>query len=314
MEAISINTPQVSVIVPIYNVEKYVGKCLNSLREQSLKQIEVLMIDDGSTDRSGRIADVYASNDWPRFRVIHTDHRGLSAARNRGIDEAEADWIMFVDSDDWVDIDFCRIPYESAHRYGAELVIFRSLAVNNGKIEKPKKVDATIGLIDEYAALNYGSAVVWNKLYAKKLFDLIKYPEGRIFEDIATTHKLIHNAKQILLISNYLYFHLNRAGSITNPSKPLIQKDAASAQMERCRDLISYGFPEEKIRRLMCISAIRYLSRHSPGDIYYDNALKIIDGIKGIPSGLNYKQIMALIVWRMDPRLFHSLCRLIGRL
>ncbi len=98
--------PLISVIVPIYNVEKYVRKCLDSLKNQTMKQIEVICIDDGSTDESGRIAEEYKSEDWPKFRVIHTENRGLSAARNCGIDEALADWIMFVDSDDWVESEF----------------------------------------------------------------------------------------------------------------------------------------------------------------------------------------------------------------
>lgn len=98
--------------MPIYNVEKHVRRCLESLRKQTLIQVEVLCVDDGSTDDSGRIADEYGnSEDWPIFRIIHYDHnRGLSVARNTGIDESHAEWIMFVDSDDWVDSQFCEMP------------------------------------------------------------------------------------------------------------------------------------------------------------------------------------------------------------
>ena len=97
MKVWDMNDPLISVIVPIYNVEKYVRKCLDSLKNQTMKQIEVICIDDGSTDESGRIAEEYKNEDgWPRFRVIHTENRGLSAARNRGIDEAKSQWLMFV--------------------------------------------------------------------------------------------------------------------------------------------------------------------------------------------------------------------------
>ena len=116
--------PLISVIVPIYNVAPYIRKCLDSLKRQTMKEIEVICIDDGSTDESGKIAEEYESQEWPVFRIIHTENRGLSAARNRGIDEAQADWLMFVDSDDWVSNEFCRTPYEVAIKYNSDLIVF----------------------------------------------------------------------------------------------------------------------------------------------------------------------------------------------
>ena len=103
--------PLVSVIVPIYNVAPWLRQCLNSLKAQTLRQIEVIMVDDGSTDESGEIAKEYVCDEWPVFRLIrHENNRGLSAARNTGIDEARSEWLMFVDSDDWVDEKFCDKP------------------------------------------------------------------------------------------------------------------------------------------------------------------------------------------------------------
>ena len=115
------DVPLISVIVPIYNVERYVRKCLDSLVAQTMKQIEIICIDDGSTDRSGQIAEEYVGiHEGVLFRVIHTENQGLSAARNRGIDEARSQWIMFVDSDDWVDEKFCETPYKTAVEKQAE--------------------------------------------------------------------------------------------------------------------------------------------------------------------------------------------------
>ena len=110
----------VSVIVPIYNVENYVKKCLDSLAAQTLKDVEFILIDDGSTDNSGKIADQYSSD--PRFHIFHTENRGLSAARNYGIDQSHGEYLMFVDGDDWVAPDYCRIPYETAITNNADLV------------------------------------------------------------------------------------------------------------------------------------------------------------------------------------------------
>ncbi len=161
---IDCNKPVISVVVPIYNVERYVRKCLNSLQNQTMKEIEVICIDDGSTDRSGAIADEF-NNDcgWPIFRVIHTNNRGLSTARNRGIKEARADWLMFVDSDDWVSEDFCRIPYVTAIETKADLVIFRCFRVSMlGRIRKSKRPVKPKGIWDEITAHEYGGAGAWN--------------------------------------------------------------------------------------------------------------------------------------------------------
>ncbi len=115
--------PLVSVIVPVYKVEPYLERCLDSLLNQTLKEIEIIIIDDGSPDRCGQICDAYAARD-DQFRVVHQENRGLSAARNVGIEMAQADYLMFVDSDDWVHPDYCRLPYEAAVEHGVELVIF----------------------------------------------------------------------------------------------------------------------------------------------------------------------------------------------
>ena len=101
---------KISIIVPVYNVEPYLPKCIDSLISQTMEEIEIILVDDGSTDRSGKICDAYAEAD-DRIRVIHTQNHGLSCARNEGIDASTATYIMFVDGDDWVERRFCEIPY-----------------------------------------------------------------------------------------------------------------------------------------------------------------------------------------------------------
>lgn len=116
--------PLVSIIVPVYKVEDYLERCLDTLCRQSLKDIEIILVDDGSPDRSGEICDQYAKEDR-RIKVLrHPENRGLSAARNTGIAYAAADYLMFVDSDDWVHVDFCKLPYEYAMQHQADLVMF----------------------------------------------------------------------------------------------------------------------------------------------------------------------------------------------
>ena len=193
----------VSVIVPIYNIEDYVKKCLDSLVAQTLKDVEFILIDDGSTDNSGRIADQYSSD--PRFHIFHTENRGLSAARNYGIDQSHGEYLMFVDGDDWVSPEFCRIPYETAIANKADLIIFQVNRIKNGKTRNNKRAAKSIrtGIVDNYTAIRCGGDVAWNKLYKRELFDGIRYPEGRVYEDIATTYKLAHIAKHIIILNNY---------------------------------------------------------------------------------------------------------------
>lgn len=157
------------------NVEKYMKKCLESLKGQTLREIEVICIDNGSTDESGRIAEEYKTNELPVFRVIHTENRDLSAARNRGIDEAYAEWLMLVDSDDWVDRDFCKVPYEVAIGNQADFVCFGAYRFTKWSVvKKSKKIDTPTGSVDEMTAYEYGGVTTWNKTYKQTLFSDIR--------------------------------------------------------------------------------------------------------------------------------------------
>lgn len=265
-------------------------------------------------DESGVIADEYKNEkEWPIFRIIHTANRGLSAARNRGIDEAVADWLMFVDSDDWVSEDFCRIPYETAIENQADMVIFRSYDVKNGS-KKPELKSGLTGIINELDASRICGSAVWRRLYRRELFEDIKFPEGRIYEDIATTHKLTHKAKKILCIEDFLYFHLNRNGSISNTHTEDNEKDNFTAELEKYKDMVAYGFSEETIDSLFCPVALQYLARHTPSnDDLYRNAVEYVDNIKSKPKTLSFNQKVALLAWKIDRRLFYMLVKATGR-
>lgn len=305
--------PLISVIVPIYNVAPYLRKSLDSLKGQTLKHIEVICINDGSTDGSGEIAEEYKNEGgWPRFRVIHTENRGLSAARNRGIDEAQAEWIMFVDSDDWVDERFCEIPYKTAVRENADLVVFQYFIVKHGRARNPKKKNIKAGVIDEMVAYEYAGPFAWNKLYKKVLFESIRYPEGRVYEDVYTTHKLIHKATKIFILNNRLYYHVKRKGSITQTHTTVNKRDGFVAGIERQEDLTSYGYPAERVS--ICGPAIGFLSVSTPSDDpLYLKAVEMVDLVQGYPKGLTLKQKMGLTVWRVNRSLFYFICRELGR-
>lgn len=315
------NTPLISVIVPIYNVEKQVRKCLDSLVNQTLKEVEIICIDDGSTDGSGRIADEYCNtydrgngNEWPFIRVIHTQNRGLSAARNLGIDEARAEWLMFVDSDDWVEDEFCEIPWKAAVENKADLVIFGSYeTTKNGRDRRNIKKGRPSGVVDEITAHRYEGICPWNRIYRKKLFSSIRFPIGRLFEDYATTHKTVHIANRIVFINNCLYHHVKREGSISNSYTLDSINDHFVSNMERCEALVSYGFPQDEIDVIRCSAAIRYLARSGQrsGELFC-KAENIMIFFDRVPKGLKTKQKVALYCWKKNNRLFFLICGTIG--
>lgn len=298
--------PLISVIVPIYNVEKYVRKCLDSLKAQTMKQIEVICIDDGSTDNSGRIADEYRSDEWPKFKVIHTENKGLSAARNCGIDEALAEWIMFVDSDDWVDERFCEIPYHAMIENKADMTIFGIYNVKDGRIKDWFKNDIPTGMIDELTAHEYGTVFVWNKLYKRKLFGICKFPEGKVAEDIALTHKLVHLSKAILFVPEPLYYHLYRKDSISNTHTISVQIDKFISSEQRFGDLLSYGVPKEKIEADLCASAMGFLVNTKPGNTeLHVRAFNIMNSMEVVSSSFTKQQKCLLHIWKRNRKIFN---------
>lgn len=306
-------TPLISVIVPIYNVEKYTKKCLDSLKEQSLKQIEVICIDDGSTDASGRIADEYESDEFPIFRIIHTENHGLSAARNRGIDEARSQWLMFIDSDDWVDKDFCRIPHEAAIENQADLVIFETFhSTQMGWVKKKHRDNCRYGFVSQESVIDYGDTVPWNKLYRKSLFNDIRFPEGRVYEDIFTTHKLIYKADSIYRISKTLYYHRFRRGSISTSRSSRI--DEYTAKRQQFKELVELGYPKEKARLRLQAAALAYCGHAATtnGKLYRE-AVGIVESIKGVPDQFSNKQRMMLSVWRTNKELYRMIYGLLGK-
>lgn len=300
-------TPQISVIVPIYNVEKYVRKCLDSLLLQTMKQIEVICIDDGSTDGSGTIADEYTSEDWPIFRVIHTENRGLSVARNLGIDESKADWLMFVDSDDWVSEEFCRIPYKAALENQADLIAFQSYEVTeNGRIKKEVGRTIQVGLIDSEKAVDLNGPAVWRKLYKKDLFQTIRFPEGVVFEDLAITHKLLYSANRIYSISDRLYFHRFRVESISHLLS--LDSDRLILSKQRYKEITKLGYPENKAKAQLIGEALRCCGRAESIDSrLYKEAELILKEAKGIPSNLSNKELIIFYIWRLNKLLYRAL-------
>ena len=216
------STDLISVIVPIYNVEKYLNRCVDSIINQTYKNLEIILVDDGSPDNCGKICDEYAKKD-KRIKVIHKKNGGLSDARNAGIDLAKGKYIGFVDSDDYIEKDMYSYLYNLVLENNAQISICNWYEVNeNERIDKNIKFnDFTIGkdraiemLIQDKIIKNYA----WNKLYDISLFKKydIRYPYGRKMEDVGTTYKLFYYSKKIAIGNKPEYNYIIRSNSIMN--------------------------------------------------------------------------------------------------
>lgn len=209
----------ISVIVPVYNVEAYLRKCLDSVVNQTYGDLEILIVDDGSTDQSGKICDEYQFD--KRVRVYHTDNHGLSAARNYALDRATGDYIAFLDSDDWFENTALERFVTVAQSTGADIVACRFYQEYADKTVKPEGIDAEFvvegdEVLKSMVIDHKLTEDVWNKFYKAGLFDSIRYPEGRLFEDKATTYKVLWKADKLAYTPDPLIHYRNREGSLSN--------------------------------------------------------------------------------------------------
>ena len=221
--------PVVSIIVPVYNVKSYVGECVESLCQQTYTNLEILLVDDGSTDGSGEVCDEYAGRD-ERIRVIHQANRGLSGARNMGLDDARGEYIAFVDSDDLVSTNYVETLYELLMKYEADIA---ACAYVKGTTEQLTDIREKVLSLDNVKEICMPSVkllkqwhgkykqqetVAWNKLYCREVWNgrkKIRFPESRNHEDVLISHLVVQGAKTIVLTTEILYFYRIRKGSIT---------------------------------------------------------------------------------------------------
>jgi glycosyltransferase involved in cell wall biosynthesis len=254
----------ITIIVPVYKVEDLIHRCLNSIRSQTYENIEVILVDDGSPDHCGDICDLYEKLDC-RFKVIHKANGGLSDARNHGLDVARGDYILFVDSDDWIHEQHVEKLYHMIKEMDSEIAVcdFVKLAdeERKAKNQKPDNVEENIYQYTNIEALkelvgNFSiqMVVAWGKLYKRELFNNLRFPIGRFHEDVFITYELIYQAKRIVLTTAPLYYYWQRADSITGAG--LNRKgyiDCLDAYLGRARFFHQIGLTELSSRQYRLI-------------------------------------------------------------
>ena len=219
------DTSLVSVIVPVYKVEKFLPACMGSLLHQTYENLDIILVDDGSPDACGEMCDKYALED-PRIRVIHKPNGGLSDARNAGLQVANGDYILFVDSDDLLAADHIRRLVELAGQEQADIVAcdFEEIEEDAVSLSDPgTAVSVPVVLTQEEGVKawlyrrHYGVSA-WAKLYSRECVQGILFPVGKLHEDVGTTYKMFLRARKVVYTNEKLYGYRQRTGSIVNSS------------------------------------------------------------------------------------------------
>lgn len=266
--------PLISVIVPIYNVDKYLSRCVNSLVQQTYNNLEIILVDDGSTDNCPELCDMWGKQD-KRIKVIHKENGGLSDARNAGLKVITGDYVSFIDSDDWVNIHFYEVLMGVMEKEHCDIVQCESsiLYSDNGEF--------CLDIADYSAEIYSGGQalellieeskfrqVVWNKLYTRESICL-EFRKGKINEDEFWTYYVFGEAKRIAYINVPMYYYFQREGSIINSTYSMGRLHAIEALVER-HEYIKNNYPllENKSRFMVycaCLyayqMALRYLKK-----------------------------------------------------
>lgn len=238
--------PQISIIVPVYNVADYLPKCIESILAQTFTDFELILINDGSPDKSPQICDHYASLD-SRVHVIHKKNGGVSEARNCGLDIARGKYIGFADSDDWLAPDMFELLYNLSEKHDADISICGHYVVTDDSTEPLyeyfegeivySNVEGVQKIVEDVEIQSY----LWNKLFKRELFENLRFPVGKIYEDLWAMYFLFKNANKSVRVWDPKYYYLQRGGSITQVWDDNSFYNYYLAVIDRYNDLKSDG-------------------------------------------------------------------------
>ena len=248
---------EVSMIVPVYQVEKYIAQCIESVLNQTFKDFELILIDDGSKDQSGSICDLYAAKD-DRILVIHTENRGAAAARNVGLDHASGRYITFLDGDDYLDEHMIARLYEEIVDSEYDMVVCDFLNLLPDEEDnfivhlQEKTVNGREVLEHLKNERNYGLwTIVWNKIYKREVLENLRFPDGKYFEDEFFSNQLYLFSNQIHVIPDVLCYHRVLASSTMNTQKIENYLDLLDALQERLDIYFKYDYSEDEIYKVL---------------------------------------------------------------
>lgn len=261
----------ISVIVPIYNVEKQLNKCVDSIINQTYKTLEIILVDDGSLDKCPQICDEYAKKD-SRIKTIHKKNGGLSDARNAGFNIATGDYVVFIDSDDWIELQALESMLETAQKYDADIVECNVMYKYDNKKDESYNDDEFAVYSDNYSIMSAYikdyriKTVVWNKLYKKTLLNKNPFEFGKYNEDEFFTYQILAKTNKLVHMDNYFYCYYQREGSIMGSSFSLKHLDSLEASVKRA-EFIEKNYPDLyfyqlKYTTMLCINHYQNLLKN----------------------------------------------------
>ena len=256
------NAPLISVIMPVYNTRAYLEKSLDSVLGQTWRALELIVVDDGSTDGSGELCDEYARRD-PRVRVIHQENGGVSRARNRGLDAARGAYIAWLDSDDYMKPEMLERLMRALTEHGKQIAMCNYINVKEGEAPEERyhmpyeeKVYPRQDMVGLVLGIGF-TPVLWANLMARELYEGVRFPEGKLFEDVRNTYKLQERADGAVFVAEPLLVRVRRADSLCQVLNLDNRVDGCYAYMERYEDAVrrwpQYG-------RAMLVSSARTLA------------------------------------------------------
>ncbi len=254
------NNPLISVIVPVYNVEPYLERCVESIRNQSYKNLEIILVDDGSPDNCGKMCDEFAEKD-SRIRTVHRKNGGQSAARNSGLSIAKGDYIGFVDSDDYIEEDMYEVLFGALKSTSAQMAVCDYRVVNeSGAYSGKKSFSGRVSVYEGDSAYDIIIPTlnnsVWNKLYKKECIKGLTFPEGQIHgEDFIFVLESLKNVERIAVADEGKYYYLQRSDSITGKVFSEKKLDEIKSK-DRILEIIGESFPSyTDIAKKWCFKA-----------------------------------------------------------
>lgn len=257
--------PKISVIIPVYKVETYLSECLESIERQTFQDFELILVDDGSPDGCGAMCDAYASN-HPNTRVIHQANMGLSGARNHGAKAARGEYIVFVDSDDYVSSDHLEYLLYLIEKYQADVSVAKVVTFTDGQIPskmQTEQADCVMSPAEALKQICYGAMGIFacGKMYRSGLVRKFPYPEGQLYEDTATTYKIVGAAGRIAYGSRNIYYWRQHKDSITHSmitEKHLFGITAAKEQLAYMEKHYEEAVPAARARCVMKMVDLSY--------------------------------------------------------
>ena len=297
--------PELSVIVPVYNAEKYLHKCVDSILNQTFADFELLLVDDGSPDQCGTICDAYAAQD-PRVKVIHKSNGGVSEARNVGLDKAQGNYISFIDPDDWVEPDLFRSAVDFCKTKQTDIVCFEVCIVRKNKKKFHYRFAADCVFEAKDALVKILTDVIdnspCNKIYRKAVWNNVRFPVGRRYEDVATIYKTFYNADRVGYIKKYFYYYVKHEGSAIALSFDAQRRYECFLGYKEQYELAKNFCKEaEELCKMQAVeaalSSITALEAGSGtlGENEKKELFGFLDGIQGNVTGLNGKN--RLLLW-----------------